>query len=110
MGLAFRVLGQPGRDNALLVTVDTGKTVSRLLFDCGDGCLNELTFGEVQGIDYLFFSHLHMDHVGGFDTFFRCTYDRTTKPNRIWGPPRTGAIMQHRFQGYMWNLVAGRQA
>jgi ribonuclease Z len=45
-----------------------------------------------------------MDHVGGFDSFFRCTFNRGTKPNRIWGPPETGRILQHRFQGFLWNL------
>jgi ribonuclease Z len=110
MTLSYRVLGAAGRDNALLVTIDTGQALSRLLFDCGDGCLNELPFAEVQAIDHLFFSHLHMDHVGGFDTFFRCTYNRTAKANHIWGPARTGEILQHRFQGFMWNLVADQQA
>ncbi len=107
MPLSFRVLGSTGRDNALLVTVDSGQTISRLLFDCGEGCVAELSFADVSGIDHLFFSHLHMDHVGGFDPFFRCLYNRDTKPNHVWGPPQTAAIIQHRFQGYMWNLVAG---
>lgn len=110
MTLSYRVLGAAGRDNALLVTIDSGQAVSRLLFDCGDGCLNELSFTEVQAIDHLFFSHFHMDHVGGFDTFFRCTYNRTVKPNHVWGPPRTGEILQHRFQGFIWNLIADQQA
>ena len=80
MSLSFQVLGQAGRDNALLVRIDSGQAVSRLLFDCGDGCLGELPFGDIQLIDHLCFSHLHMDHVGGFDTFFRCTFNRTTRP------------------------------
>lgn len=110
MRLSIQVLGNAGRDNALLVTVDTGQAVNKLLFDCGDGCLWQLPFGAVQEIDHLFFSHLHMDHVSGFDTFFRCTFNRTTKENHIWGPPRTAAILHHRFQGFMWNLVGGQQA
>jgi ribonuclease Z len=83
MSLSFQVLGDAGRDNALLVSVDSGQAVSRLLFDCGDGCLWHLPFGDVQTIDHLCFSHQHMDHVGGFDTFFRCTFNRTTKENHI---------------------------
>jgi ribonuclease Z len=61
----------------------------------------------VQAVEHLFFSHLHMDHVGGFDAFFRATFDRTAPANHVWGPPRTAEILQHRFQGYLWNLVAG---
>ena len=110
MSLVHQVLGKPGRDNALLVRVESGQRVSRLLFDCGDGCLSELSFAEIQAIDHLFFSHLHMDHVGGFDSFFRCTFNRQAKANRIWGPKGTSTILQHRLQGYWWNLVEGQNA
>lgn len=110
MSLTYQVLGKAGRDNALLVRVDSGQALTRLLFDCGDGCLWDLPLGEVQQVDHLFFSHLHMDHVGGFDTFFRCTFDRTDRPNHVWGPPGTGAILHHRFRGFLWNLHHGRDA
>lgn len=76
MSLTVRVLGIPGRDNAVLVTVDSGQAITRLLFDCGDGCLWQLPFGAIQEIDHVCFSHFHMDHIGGFDTFFRCTFRR----------------------------------
>ena len=104
MSIAFQILGPPGRDNALLVRIDGGQAIERLLFDCGEGCLSELPVSEVMRIDHLCFSHLHMDHVAGFDRFFRCNYDRDSKPNRIWGPPETARIMHGRFQGYLWNL------
>src|SRR5262245_23596084 len=107
MALDFQVLGEPGRDNALLVRIDSGQAVHRLLFDCGEAVLAGLTLGDIQSVEHLFFSHLHMDHVGGFDSFFRATFDRTTPANHLWGPPRTAEILQHRFRGYMWNLVAG---
>ena len=110
MSITFRILGTAGRDNALLVQVDSGQAIERLLFDCGEGCLSELAFADVLAIDHLFFSHLHMDHVGGFDSFFRSTFDRSTKPNRIWGPPETARILQHRFQGFLWNLHADMSA
>ncbi len=110
MTLSFQVLGDPGHDNALIVTIDTGQSITRLLFDCGENCVSRLPFSEVQSIDHLFFSHLHMDHVAGFDSFFRCVYGRTERPNHIWGPAGTGKIMHHRFQGFLWNLVGGQQA
>jgi len=109
MSLSLQVLGKAGRDNALLVRIDNGQTISRLLFDCGDGCLNELSFAEIQAIDHLFFSHLHMDHVGGFDNFFRCTFNRAAKSNHVWGPPGTSKILQHRFLGFLWNLHEGQE-
>lgn len=110
MSISSQVLGSAGRDNALLVTVDSGQAVSRLLFDCGDGCLWQLPFGELQEIDHVFFSHLHMDHIGGFDTFFRCTFNRTARANHVWGPPRTAEILHHRLQGFIWNLIGEQQA
>jgi len=104
LSIQYHVLGTAARDNALLALVCTGQAVHRLLFDCGDGVLAALPFAEIQRIDHLFFSHLHMDHIGGFDAFFRCTYNRTGRPNIIWGPPQTGRILHHRFQGFLWNL------
>jgi len=106
MTIAFEVLGAPGRDNALLVRIDSGQSIARLLFDCGDGCLNAVPYSEIQTIDHVLFSHLHMDHVGGFDFFFRCVFNRESKPNQIWGPPETSRILHHRFQGFLWNLHA----
>lgn len=88
----------------MFVEVDSGQGIERLLFDCGDGCTSELTFADLLAVDHLFFSHLHMDHVGGFDSFFRGTFDRDSRPNRVWGPPGTSTILQHRFQGFLWNL------
>lgn len=110
MSISFQVLGAPGADNAVFAQVDTGQQVSRLLFDCGEGCLSALSFADLQAIDHLFFSHLHMDHVAGFDTFFRANFDRVTRPNQIWGPPETARILQHRFQGYTWNLHGSMDA
>lgn len=107
MSLANLVLGEAGCDNALFLRLDSGKSLERLLFDCGENCASTLPFAEVSQMDHLFFSHFHMDHVAGFDSFFRCTYDRLTKPNHIWGPPGTAQILQHRFQGFLWNLQAG---
>jgi ribonuclease Z len=106
MSLSLQVLGAPGRDNALFVKVDTGQHVSRLLFDCGDGCPHAVPFGDLLAVDHLFFSHLHMDHVAGFDLFFRANHNRDAKPNHVWGPPGTAEILQHRFRGFQWNLVA----
>lgn len=104
MAISFQVLGEPGCDNALYVQVESGQAIERLLFDCGEGCVNALPFSDVQAVDHLFFSHFHMDHVSGFDSFFRCNFKRETKVNRVWGPPLTIPIMRHRFRGFIWNL------
>lgn len=109
MPLSFQVLGQPGRDNALFVKIDTGQSQTRLLFDCGDGCPHSLPTGELREVDHLCFSHLHMDHVAGFDLFFRLNFDRTSRDNRVWVPHGSAEVIQHRFRGFMWNLVDEKQ-
>jgi ribonuclease Z len=104
MSISFEILGAPGHDNAVLMRVDTGQSTDRLLFDCGHACLENVPYGEVLNIDHLFFSHLHMDHVGGFDVFFCSLFNRVSKPNQIWGPPGTRDTLHHRFRGFLWNL------
>ncbi|EYB67512.1 ribonuclease Z [Deinococcus phoenicis] len=108
--LKAEVLGRPAEDNALWVTADSGQGQTRLLLDCGEDTLDALPLSEVQAIDHLLFSHLHMDHVAGFDTFFRANFDRMGRENHIWGPPGTARILWHRFRGYWWNYAPELQA
>lgn len=105
MPIEYQILGEPGRDNALLATLDSGQSVHHLLFDCGEGCLSGLPLNVVQDIEALFFSHFHMDHVAGFDSFFRANWCRPDKPVRVFGPPGTIDIIHHRMRGYIWNLA-----
>jgi ribonuclease Z len=51
-----------------------------------------------------------MDHITGFDSFFRRHYDRADRVNHLWGPPGTIEIMGHRFQSFVWNLIGSRQS
>ena len=107
MSITFEVLGEPGRDNALLATVNTGQSQHRLLFDCGEGCLDRVPRADIQVIEVLFFSHFHIDHVAGFDSFFRSNWYRADAPVRIFGPEGTRKIIHHRMQGVSWNLIGG---
>ncbi len=104
MAIHWEVLGKRGEDNALLVTIDTGQSQEHLLFDCGEGCLSGVRTSTIQSIEHLFFSHFHMDHVSGFDTFFRLNYNRPNGNVHVWGPPGTVELMGHRFRGFSWNL------
>lgn len=107
MSIEFKILGRPGKDNALLVRINSGKKYYRLLFDCGEGLLNGLKYSEIASIDHLFFSHFHLDHAAGFDYFLRRNYDRASKPVYIWGPEGTIKIIHNRLRGFTWNLVDG---
>ncbi|GEM45841.1 MBL fold metallo-hydrolase [Deinococcus cellulosilyticus] len=106
----FSILGQPGQDNAVLSTINTSQSIHRILFDCGEAVLEGIPYSDLQAIDHLMFSHLHMDHIAGFDSFFRGVFNRTSRENHIWGPPETARILQHRFQGFWWNHAADLDA
>ena len=75
--LVVSILGEPQNDNALLVVSSDGKAMSRILIDCGADTLRSLAYADIQAIDHLFLSHLHMDHVSGFDAFFRINFNTT---------------------------------
>ncbi len=104
MSLDYKVLGKPGRDNALFVWVNSGNKLNRILFDCGENVLSSISYSETQKIGMLFLSHLHIDHIAGFDFLFRRIYDRAKKPLIIFGPESTTEIIHHRLRGFKWNL------
>lgn len=106
MSLDFQILGKPGRDNGLFLKINGGSSYYRLLFDCGENILQDLKQSEIKAIDYLFLSHLHIDHIAGFDYYFRRNFDAENKSFFIWGPERTAEIIHHRFLGFNWNLIA----
>lgn len=107
MSISYRILGKPGRDNGLMVWINRGTRMYRMLFDCGENILKDLDQSTIKSIDYLFFSHLHIDHVAGFDYFFRRNYDRDDKPVYVYGPEDTSEIIWNRLRGFKWNLVKG---
>jgi ribonuclease Z len=106
MSILYKVLGKPGGDNALMVRINSGTRIYRLLFDCGEDVLKDLPPSDVRNIDYIYFSHLHLDHAAGLDHFIRRNYDRESKPVYIFGPDETIQIIQNRLRGYRWNLVS----
>jgi ribonuclease Z len=104
MSIDWNILGKPGEDNAVHLTVNTGQSVHSLLIDCGERVLDSLKIGQIQSIEQLCFSHLHMDHVAGFDSFFRHNYNRPDVPISVWGPKETCEKLHHRFRSFVWNL------
>jgi ribonuclease Z len=107
MSISYQLLGKPGWDNGLFVRINNGTKVYRLLFDCGENILRDLDLHNIKLIDYLFLSHLHIDHIAGFDYFFRRNYDRENKPVYIYGPEDTVKLIHNRLRGFKWNLVQG---
>jgi ribonuclease Z len=106
MSIAYHVLGKPGRDNALYLKINSGKRFYRLLFDCGENVLLNMDQSDIKQLDYIFFSHCHIDHIAGFDYLFRRIFDRD-RPVDVYGPEGIIKIIHNRLNGYTWNLGTG---
>lgn len=72
-----------------------------ILFDCGD--LSALSARDLLRVTHLFISHMHMDHMVGFDALLRVSVGRG-KTIRIFGPPGAADRIHHKLQGYEWDL------
>lgn len=106
MSIRVRVLGGTNGDNGMYVEVNTGQSIERLMFDCGEGVPTSVPFADLISLNHLCFSHGHMDHVAGFSAFFRRVYRGERQKPVIWGPDGMAKILQHQMQGFLWNLVA----
>lgn len=60
----------------------------KLLFDCGGGVVSRLIeAGHSPGdIDYLFFSHLHSDHMLDYARLVHASWEMNGKPLKVFGP------------------------
>lgn len=75
-----------------------------LLFDCGT--LHGLKTRDLQKVRWLFLTHLHIDHLIGFDHLLRVRLF-SELPLTVYGPSGTLAAIGHRLKGYAWNLTSG---
>jgi ribonuclease Z len=94
--------------NDLILRVWTGQANHRLLFDFGEDCLSALSPSEIRAIAALCLSHLHIDHVAGFDGFLRIDFARPDAPVLIYGPEGTTRAIHHRLRGVTWRRIAGQ--
>lgn len=94
--------GGPFHDPALIVT--PANSPDSILMD--SGTLHEVRTRSLMKIRWLFLSHLHIDHLIGFDHLLRVRLF-STLPLFVFGPPGTTEVIGHRLQGYTWNLTSG---
>lgn len=90
----------PFGDPALYVEFKFAKRA--LLFDLGD--LHALPARKMLRLTDIFVSHLHVDHVIGFDQVLRTLIGRA-QLIRLYGPAGFLDAIEHRLAGYAWNLV-----
>jgi ribonuclease Z len=73
-----------------------------MLFDLGD--IGPLGPRKLLRVDRVFVSHAHMDHFAGFDRLLRIVLGRG-KRITLYGPPGFIDRVDHKIQGYTWNLA-----
>jgi ribonuclease Z len=74
-----------------------------IMFDCGR--FLELSHREMLLLDAVFISHMHMDHVVGFDSLLRVILHRE-KPLEVFGPEGIIEKLTAKLNSYTWNLTA----
>lgn len=84
------------------VFVEAMHAPGAVLFDCGD--LSALSNGHLLRVQLLCVSHAHMDHWADFDRLLRPLIGREALL-RVVGPPGFAALLHHRLNSYVWNLV-----
>lgn len=94
--------GGPFDDPALMVAPTNSDNA--ILFDCGT--LHGLKVRDLQRVRWLFLTHLHIDHLIGFDHLLRVRLF-SPLPLTVYGPPGTAEAIGHRLLGYAWNLTSG---
>ena len=71
----------------------------RILFDCGGGLFDRLLQAgyKPSDIDYLFFSHLHSDHMMDYARLVHAAWDEGGKPLKVFGPAPIAEITERYF-------------
>ena len=99
--MKVRVLGCSGaiakdcRTTSFLIDGD-------ILIDAGTG-VGDLTLDEMQGIDHVFLTHSHLDHVAALPLMVDAVAARRQKPLKIHALAGTiAALKAHIFNGVIW--------
>ena len=91
MSLSIRLLGTSAsrptveRNVSAIAVVREGETI---LFDCGEGTQRQMMrYGVSFGLEDIFFTHFHADHVIGVIGLMRTmSLQGRSEPLRLWGP------------------------
>jgi ribonuclease Z len=73
-----------------------------VLLDCGD--LSALSARDLLRIGTVAVSHMHMDHLVGFDALLRINVGRDARID-LFGPEGFADRIGHKLQGYTWDLA-----
>lgn len=95
-----RLINGPFEDPGLFIDFRYGRRA--ILFDLGD--LSPLSNRELMRVTHAFVSHTHIDHFAGFERLLRVCLHRPG-PLHLVGPPGFIDRVEHKLQGFTWNLI-----
>jgi ribonuclease Z len=95
-----RLINGPFEDPGLYIDFHYGRRA--ILFDLGD--LSPLSSRELMRVSHVFVSHTHIDHFAGFERLLRVCLHRSG-PLHLVGPPDFIDRVEHKLQGFTWNLI-----
>ncbi|MCC2980992.1 ribonuclease Z [Sphingomonas sp. IC4-52] len=84
------------------VFVEVAHERGAVLFDLGD--LSALSARDLLRVRAVGVSHMHMDHLIGFDTLLRVNVGRAAQIDLV-GPAGLAECIGHKLAGYTWDLV-----
>lgn len=91
-----------GRFGDPAVFVELAHERDAVLLDCGD--LSALSARDLLRIGTLAVSHMHMDHLIGFDALLRINIGREARID-LFGPEGFADCIGHKLRGYTWDLA-----
>lgn len=100
--MKFRVLGCSGGIGGDLSTTSFLLN-DRILLDCGTG-ISHLTLAEMKKIKQIYFTHSHLDHIGGLALLVDSIFDALQQePLEVYGSAATiHALKTHIFNNVIW--------
>lgn len=102
MSASFRPRLVNGRFGDPALFVELAHERGALLFDLGD--LSRLSARDLLRVGTVGVSHMHIDHLIGFDALLRVNVGRQAKL-ALFGPEGLAGKVGHKLQGYTWDLV-----
>jgi len=102
MSAYFRPRLVNGRFGDPALFVELAHEQDALLLDLGD--LAQLSARDLLRVRSLGISHMHIDHLIGFDALLRVNVGRDARISLV-GPEGLADRLGHKLQGYSWDLV-----
>ncbi len=95
LGCSGGIGGRHHRTTSFLVDHD-------ILIDAGTG-VGELSIAELAGIDHVFLTHCHLDHIANLPMMIDAVADRRSKPLLVYGTEAVlDSLRRHIFNWEIW--------